>query len=119
MKISFDFDSTLSEEYIQELAKICIKGGANVYIITSRTLYPGVMEHKDLYKIAKTVGIPIENIHFTNSNMKLDKCEELGIDIHFDDMEDEIDNINRSSEICKGILVGFDISKVGYLLNNK
>ena len=37
MKVSFDFDNTLTEKPIQILAKKFIKLGAEVFIVTSRT----------------------------------------------------------------------------------
>ena len=115
-KVSFDFDSTLSESWVQKLAEILIPI-TEVWIVTSRS--PGASHNRDLYKISNRLGIPDERIVFTDGAYKWSSLNHLGIEIHFDDMEDEILEINNRSG-CKGILVGLtDTENLWYLFHNK
>ena len=118
MKISFDFDSTLSEPQFQELAKIFLAiDGIEVFVVTSRLrdAYP-IHDNRDLFKVTDGLGIARDNVFFTEGRTKAQLLDKLEIDYHFDDMEDEIDLINNSIG-CHGILVGFKLSNIGYLLN--
>jgi hypothetical protein len=73
-KVSFDFDETLTLKSVQEYAKGLIKKGIDVHIVTTRyedpSKYHFPCDHKDLFKVAKEIGIKKENIHFTNFNFK-------------------------------------------------
>lgn len=86
-KISFDFDGTLSEENIQEIAKQKIKNGDDVYIITKRP------ENDYVKDVAKKIGIKESNIIFTNHKPKWSFIKDLGIDIHYDNVKDEAKEI--------------------------
>lgn len=101
MKISFDFDDCLSEEWIQNIAEGLMDKN-EVWIVTSRTIYGD-----DLLLVAEKLSIPKERIVLTDGGMKWWSLEHHDIDIHFDDMWDEILEINCRKK-CKGILVGFD-----------
>lgn len=80
MKISFDYDNTLTEYKIQLLAKERLEKGDEVYIISARS------RPLPLFKLADELGIKRSNIFAIGSNLeKIKKVEELGIDIHFDD----------------------------------
>lgn len=114
MKISFDFDSTLTRSDIQEIADDFINRGHDVHITTSRhtkSKYRLVgggninFQNEDLFKVAEDLGIPKENIHFTEMEPKKDFLE--GFDMHFDDDEVEIDLITRSKIKCLGILINY------------
>jgi len=104
MKVSFDFDSTLSEEEMQELAIKFIESGAEVFITTSRTdAYEGLrFSNTDLFEVSDKIGIKRENIKFTRHEDKHTFVKNY--DIHFDDDEVEIDNINRFPGKCIGLL---------------
>ena len=107
MKISFDFDSTLSTRKMQSIADDFISRGHEVHIVTSRFDKNNtvIYTNEDLFKIADKVGISRENITFTNQNDKVGYLE--GFDIHFDDDEYEIDLITRSKIRCLGILINY------------
>lgn len=80
MKISYDYDNTLTEYKVQLLAKERIQKGDEVYIISARSR-PG-----PLFKLGAELGIKRSNIFAVGSNLnKIKKVEELGIDLHFDD----------------------------------
>jgi hypothetical protein len=105
MKVSFDWDSTLAEPRIQKLAKKFIDAGHEVYITTSRTGTPlphANWDNKIIFTIAERLGIPKENIRFTNY---VDKWEFLqGFDIHFDDDPYEIQLIEENID-CVGVII--------------
>tara|TARA_R110000851_G_scaffold47424_1_gene115129 strand:- start:74965 stop:75330 length:366 start_codon:yes stop_codon:yes gene_type:complete len=110
MKISFDFDSTLSRDDIQQIADDFIMRGHDVHITTSRHesnkwVQPNLTHNHDLFKIAEELGIPMESIHFTEMKDKVEFLE--GFDMHFDDDEFEIDLITRSEITCLGILINY------------
>lgn len=103
-KVSFDFDYTLSEKPIQDLAKKYIALGADVYITTSRTDFvDGInYDNNDLFKIASELGIKKENITFTSYDDKYKFVKNY--DLHFDDDEQEISLINSFPGKCIGVL---------------
>lgn len=104
LKISFDFDDTLSELPMQELAKKYIKLGAEVYITTSRAEYKDGLEYNnsDLFEVADKLGIKRQNITFTNYDDKYKFVKEY--DLHFDDDDNEIALINEFPSKCIGFL---------------
>ena len=70
MKVSFDFDSTLTLPIIQEIAKRHISCNDDVHITTIRGI--GLRyNNDDIFDIAKELKIPYENIHFTNMQGEL------------------------------------------------
>jgi hypothetical protein len=100
MRISFDFDGTLVDEFgghpsnsqkdeIQGLAKKYLSEGHEVMIITKRfgpeNADKGIKnEHLEVQELAKKLGI--EKIHFTNREMKFSYIINLGVDRHFEMM---------------------------------
>jgi hypothetical protein len=116
MKISFDFDSCLSEEIIQNLAKIFISSNmCEVFIITSR-FNDDFNKNIDILKIADELNIKKENIFYTQSDYKWQIIKKLNINIHFDDMEDEVHLINANGGCA--LLFNFDVETTKYLLND-
>lgn len=116
LKVSFDFDSTLSEDYIQMICKTLLNDTENydIYVVTSRfnNLYH---KNSDLFKIIDDLKIPREKVFFTDGDLKFKTLKKLNIDIHFDDMPDEI--LECFNNGIKGILVNFeDLNYIKYLL---
>tara|TARA_R110000796_G_scaffold248124_1_gene374512 strand:- start:426 stop:785 length:360 start_codon:yes stop_codon:yes gene_type:complete len=107
MKVSFDFDSTLSTSLIQRLAKRHIQYGDEVHITTTRQPEDDSLgfTNEYLYKVADRLGIKRENIHFTKYQDKVHFLKSF--DIHYDDDEHEIDLITRSDLSCLGILINY------------
>lgn len=104
MKISFDFDQTLSELPMQELAKKFIQLGAEVFVTTSRTEYHEGLQYDntDLFKVTDELGIKRENITFTSYDDKYKFVKDY--DAHYDDDEQEIYLINEFPGKCIGFL---------------
>ena len=85
IKVSFDFDKTLSEKEVQDFAKDLINKGIEVWIVTRRYdcidkysakeiaqwgIVDLVKEHQDLFDVAFDLNIPIEHIVFMNNRSK-------------------------------------------------
>jgi len=92
-KVSFDFDDTLSTKRGQTLAKRLITQGKDVYIITRRQ----ESASSEVYKVADELGIPKSKVYFTNGKMKWETIKRLGIDIHYDNNQQEIDLIDKNT----------------------
>ena len=109
MRISFDFDSTLTEPHIQEIAKALIKDGHYVRITTSRLTksYSTIGEpeccfnNHDLYEVMREVGI--DDVMFTEGEYKARYLDSF--DLHFDDDLTEIAEIKEKCKQCKVIKV--------------
>lgn len=111
-KISFDYDSCLSTKRIQEICKIFIKAGNQVYVTTSRfpsspeilAKWPWIeRQNLQLFETADKLDIPRENIQFT---AMIDKWKVLdGFDMHFDDDETEIEMIKENLPNCEAIWI--------------
>lgn len=109
MRISFDFDGTLEDEFggvpvneqkleIQSLAKRYISEGHDVIILTKRygpeNDDKGLKnEHLEVYNLAKELGI--EKVYFTNREMKFSHIIILQIDRHFENDDYEVNLINK------------------------
>ena len=108
MRVSFDFDGTLEDEFggifnsqkgeIQSLAKKYLSEGHQVCIITKR--YGPEMsteglgnEHLPVLKLAKELGV--KEVYFTNRQMKYSHILSLKIDMHFENSDYEVNLINK------------------------
>ena len=88
MKISFDFDDTLSTQRGQELAQKEIDKGNELYIISARNDKEGMLA------IADKLGIPHSRVFATGSNKaKIEKVKELGIERHIDNNSEVISKL--------------------------
>ena len=111
LKISFDFDCTLSEHHIQLIAHSMIAAGHEVWIVTARCddrIHDNEITeersiNRDLFKIAKKLNIPNERIMMTEGSFKWKTLEKLNIDLHFDDVPEEVELIIRNGR--KAILI--------------
>lgn len=112
MKVSFDFDSTLSRKAVQKFAKELINEGYEVHIVTSRFedpmryADPRISEsgHRDMFRVCHYLNIPRERIHFTNMEDKyIFFLNNPDFYFHLDDDIKEIDAINLHTPV-KGVL---------------
>ena len=112
MKVSFDFDDTLEHKYIQDYAIELLDRGIEVHIVTTRyedvTKYKGYSHnyktydtlHKQLFEVAEVLGIPKENIHFTNMDWKYTFFKNnLDFKWHLDDNAKECNLLNRHTSV--------------------
>ena len=119
MKVSFDFDSTLSRKDVQRFAKELVSEGVEVWIITSRipneqskleytsnyTLDRIYKSNKKLFRVADNVGIKREHIIFCKFAPKIDFIKNNNFLFHLDDDSDELIAIMESKDPCKPINV--------------
>jgi hypothetical protein len=93
LKVSIDYDDTLSTVKGKELAKRLIKEGNTVYIISARHSAEG------MYKTADDLGIPHSRVYATGSNnQKIAKVKELGIEKHIDNNADVVKQLKKIGE---------------------
>lgn len=109
MKVSFDFDDTLSKPKVQEYAKELINRGIEVYIVTARwsntameLAFPNVVSfyNADLYLVADTLKIHSDNIIFMDMVPKNEYLKTTNILWHLDDCGVEIIHIKNDKD-CK------------------
>ena len=93
VKISFDFDDTISTQRGQELAAEKIDAGEIVYIISARNSKENIMP------IANELGIPSSRVFAVGSNKaKIEKIKELGIQKHYDNNPEVISELGSLGE---------------------
>lgn len=129
MKISFDFDNTLSETYIQVLAKSLIDSGNDVWVITARAIFFGGMDketylktfNRDIVQVCNEIGIDLSKVIITGGSLKYDYYIEGNFDLHFDDDWEEVLEINNRGG--HAVLVNPDFQEIytnmQYKTNNK
>jgi hypothetical protein len=85
VKISIDYDDTLSTERGKALAKRLIAEGDTVYIISAR------QDKEGMLSVAKDLGIPESRVYATGSNKaKVEKVKSLNISKHYDNNPDVV-----------------------------
>lgn len=95
MKVSFDFDGVLETPQGKALARRKINEGEQVYIITARQ--ESTMSNS-VYEVAKELGIPRLHVYFTNGKDKWNTIKRLGIDVHYDNNEEQIQKIKENTD---------------------
>lgn len=116
MKISFDFDNTLTRQSVQEFATDLVHEGHEVWIVTSRYSEEGApdnlksrvkVSNEDVFMVAEDCGINLNHIHFTNMEFKVNFLEENNFSIHIDDDVSELFEIRNRANSCIPINVDF------------
>jgi len=113
MKVSFDFDHTLSRKDVQVFAKQLVDDGHEVWIVTSRFSDEAAKEKKwhwiegqnqKLFDVAEECGIKKENIQFTCMESKSLFLKDKGFIFHLDDddieLMDILDNNRYTGDNC-------------------
>lgn len=109
--VSFDYDKTLTEFEVMQFAIELVSRGFDVHIVTARHcdanvhkyLQPLWRENKnrDLWRSVEQLGIPKENVHFTEFECKVPFLKELNALFHIDDDELQLHEINLAKIPCK------------------
>ncbi|MFM2392781.1 MAG: hypothetical protein RLZZ546_763 [Bacteroidota bacterium] len=102
-RISFDFDNTLDLDWVQINLFAPLSHIYEILIITSRS---SEKENKSVWELAEVLGVPKENIFFTNHQPKAEWVDKLECVMHFDDDFIEVTTINESCN-CKALLVNY------------
>lgn len=96
-KVSFDYDETLSTVKGMQMAEEWINKGADVYIISARQEKDGMLTR------AKALNIPENRVYATGSNKaKVEKVQELGITIHYDNNAEVIKELGQVGRLFNG-----------------
>jgi hypothetical protein len=108
MKVSFDFDGTLSRKDVQDFAKELVNDGHEVWIVTSRFSDESAKEKKwhwiegqnqRLFDVAEECGIKKENIQFTCMEPKFLFLEGKEFVFHLDDDDIELMDILQNNRL--------------------
>ena len=99
MRISYDFDDTLSTSKGQQMALNDIKNGNDVLILTARQ----ESDNEEVFKVADKLGIAHSKVHFTNGKDKWSFVIRLKIDRHIDNNKEQVDKINKFTN-AEGVL---------------
>jgi len=111
IRVSFDFDGTLSRESVQDYAAELIARGIEVWITTSRYSDDDYatshfvdaqykeLTNKDLYEVSDRLGILREHIHFTGYNEKWPWLKTQDFIWHLDDDWNENRQILNKTKI--------------------
>lgn len=111
MKVSFDFDSTLSRKDVQEFVKELVNDGHEVWIVTSRfsdekgkeiNWHWVLGKNQRLFDVAEECGIKKENIQFTCMGSKSLFLEGKDFVFHLDDDDIELMDIHESNKFTGG-----------------
>ena len=94
MRISYDFDDTLTTEKGQQMALNDIKNGNDVFILTARQ----ERDNEEVFKVADKLGIAHSKVHFTNGKDKWSFVIRLKIDKHIDNNKEQVDKIERNTK---------------------
>ena len=114
MKVSFDFDHTLSRKDVQTFAKELVSEGYEVWIVTSRFSDEAAKEknwhwiegqNQKLFDVAEECGIKKENIQFTCMESKSIFLKDKGFIFHLDDDDIELMDILEAKDVCRPIHV--------------
>ena len=110
MKISVDFDKTLSKNHVQNYIKRLISEGIEVWVTTARFDDEWVKIHSPyhnndrLWEVVKKLGIPTERVHFTNMDLKSDYLVNKDFIFHLDDDAIELEFIEKTNVVGVNVL---------------
>jgi hypothetical protein len=116
MKVSIDFDKTLSENNVQNYVKKLLKEGIEVWVTTARFDDEMVKTHSPyhnndrLWEVVNKLGIPHERVHFTNMDLKADYLDNKDFIFHLDDDTIELEFIEKTN------VVGVNVQELNYNL---
>lgn len=99
MRVSFDYDGTLSTERGKRLAAEKIQAGYHVYILTARD----ESDSETVYNTAAELGISKSDVVFTNGRDKWPYCQQHRIDTHYDNNAEQVRKILTNTD-TKAIL---------------
>ena len=99
MKVSIDFDDTLSTQRGQDLARYIINNGYDLYVVTRRQK----SQSADVYAISDKLKIPRDKVVFTNGRLKWETLKRLGIQKHIDNNPEEIQAIKQNAPLIDAV----------------
>ena len=122
IKLSFDFDGTLSLPSVEEFAKELIEQGYSVYITTSRvndsTSYQPWIDsesNKDIWELCDRIGLNKYNVNFTAHDDKINFLRGKNFLFHLDDDIYELIEIMNDIDTVNPLNVGHSDWKLNCL----
>lgn len=115
LKVSFDFDDTLSRAEVQQFAGYLSGAGHEIWVVTMRfrTREDMVRYHQDdtrswegnddLFRVARDLGIPESRIVFTNWEWKSVFLQGKGFVWHLDDCGYTLQNLRKNCPDLRAI----------------
>lgn len=103
MKVSVDFDDTLSRKYVQEYVSELIDKGVDVWVVTARYdenhkyKFPSNPTIEDLWEVVDNLSIPRWKVRFQCNERKYKYLKGSNFVFHLDNDEDEIRLLNSYS----------------------
>jgi uncharacterized HAD superfamily protein len=67
--------------------------------------------NRDIYSVAERLGIPHERIIMTEGSWKWSYIKKHNINMHFDDVPEEVEQITKNVETCIAMLIWDEYSK--------
>jgi len=101
MRISFDFDATLSRTHVQKFAQKMIDDGHDVWVTTTRLSPPNAPNddwNDDLFEVTDKLGISRDKIRFTNKGDKYPYFKNQYFVWHLDDMSYDVKMITKHTK---------------------
>jgi hypothetical protein len=112
VRFSFDFDGCLGHNKAMQLLASCLCEAHEVFILTSRD---GALDNRDLFEVARAVGIAETNVIFASDSGKAEHFARRGIDLHFDDNMSDVHTINALFDDALGtkpaVLVNYEFGE--------
>lgn len=115
LSVSFDFDGTLSLGIVQDYCKDLIMRGYSIYVTTFRYnqmlkhLYPSKPHNEDLFEVTDRIGIPRENIIFTNNRPKSFYLNNSNCIFHLDDELGAVTDVRENTKV-----ISVDVTEVDW-----
>ena len=100
MRVSFDYDDTLTTRRGKEALVRRLQAGDLVYIITRRS----ERAKTAVIAFAKGYRIPLNRVKFTGGKMKWEEVKRLRIEVHYDNNGRELELIREKTDAW-GILI--------------
>lgn len=107
LNVGYDYDGVLSDKILMRMmAQFDLINGSNVYIITKRSPDINDLQHgaQPVLDMAQKLGIPSENVNFTNNGPKSPIINQYGITVFYDDQLENRLEIESNTN-CKVIIV--------------
>jgi len=128
MKVSIDFDGTMTRQDVQEFCKELINMGVEVWVCTYRTkeyndemfkiVDKSTPANSDLYEVTDSLGIPRERILFTEMDLKSKFLTDDFI-FHLDDDYTVVYDLRANSKVpCVSVFKSAYKNKCLRLLKN-
>jgi len=103
VKVSFDFDDTMTFPAIATFARWCVNLEHEVWIVTSRLdddHAPNSFWNVDIWDVARRMEIPLERVVFMNLTPKFRFFQENpDFAFHIDDLDEECEEITSMSTV--------------------